>query len=43
MMALRRYPFRCRACHCRFHVSVLKKPARQPADDAVGPDDSKMV
>jgi hypothetical protein len=43
MVALKRHPFRCRACKCRFYKSIPEKPEAYPADNPVGRDDSKVV
>jgi rubredoxin len=41
MVALRRQPFRCRACQCRFYRSALPKTGEQPSDKPVGSGGSK--
>jgi hypothetical protein len=43
LLALRRHPFRCRACKCRFYRSGLARTGEHPSDKPVSPGGSKVV
>jgi len=43
MQALRKHPFRCRACKCRFYRSGLAATGEPPSDKPVGAGGSKAV
>jgi hypothetical protein len=45
MLLVRRHPFRCRACKCRFYKyrSEQRKSSEEPVDEGIGPDNSKAV
>jgi hypothetical protein len=43
MVALRKHPFRCRACKCRFYRSGPPRTGEHPADKPVGSGGSKAI